>query len=173
MLYTFLSIASYFNTSPLVNLPLPAPSLFRSLLPQFQFSFKLVIHSSKPVILFPEPDRSLLTNPLTLFGVALNNPHSIILLEKKNEMTTTIVNFYFIFWLCNPPACDQCRKSKCKCERSGPGDSDPCKSCVMLGTREFFFIPPLYPRLLIFYPTFISSLHLIIFYLSENLKHAK
>lgn len=31
-------------------------------------------------------------------------------------------------------ACDQCRKSKCKCERSGPDEL--CKSCAMLGTRE-------------------------------------
>ncbi|EAU83952.2 hypothetical protein CC1G_09834 [Coprinopsis cinerea okayama7 len=30
-------------------------------------------------------------------------------------------------------ACDQCRKSKCKCERSGP--NEPCKSCILLGTR--------------------------------------
>ena len=30
-------------------------------------------------------------------------------------------------------ACDQCRKSKCKCERSAPGE--PCKACIMLGTR--------------------------------------
>ncbi|TFY71776.1 hypothetical protein EVG20_g1228 [Dentipellis fragilis] len=29
-------------------------------------------------------------------------------------------------------ACDQCRKSKCKCERSS--EHEPCKSCVMLGT---------------------------------------
>ncbi|VDB85141.1 unnamed protein product [Peniophora sp. CBMAI 1063] len=29
-------------------------------------------------------------------------------------------------------ACDQCRKSKCKCERSAPGE--PCKACIMLGT---------------------------------------
>ena len=31
-------------------------------------------------------------------------------------------------------ACDQCRKSKCKCERSGADEL--CKSCAMLGTRE-------------------------------------
>lgn len=31
-------------------------------------------------------------------------------------------------------ACDQCRKSKCKCERSSP--QDPCRNCVMLGTRK-------------------------------------
>jgi hypothetical protein len=31
-------------------------------------------------------------------------------------------------------ACDQCRKCKCKCERAS-GD-DPCKSCIMLGTRK-------------------------------------
>lgn len=31
-------------------------------------------------------------------------------------------------------ACDQCRKSKCKCERGSP--QDPCRNCVMLGTRE-------------------------------------
>ncbi|KAK6991693.1 hypothetical protein R3P38DRAFT_3183082 [Favolaschia claudopus] len=30
-------------------------------------------------------------------------------------------------------ACDQCRKSKCKCERSGLGN--PCRSCVALGTE--------------------------------------
>ncbi|KAF8178184.1 fungal-specific transcription factor domain-containing protein [Mycena galopus ATCC 62051] len=29
-------------------------------------------------------------------------------------------------------ACDQCRKSKCKCERPAPGE--PCRSCVLLGT---------------------------------------
>ncbi len=31
-------------------------------------------------------------------------------------------------------ACDQCRKSKCKCERSTP--QEPCKNCVLLGTGE-------------------------------------
>jgi hypothetical protein len=31
-------------------------------------------------------------------------------------------------------ACDQCRKSKCKCERSS--ENEPCKACIMLGTRE-------------------------------------
>ena len=30
-------------------------------------------------------------------------------------------------------ACDQCRKSKCKCERSNL--QEPCKNCVLLGTR--------------------------------------
>ncbi|EIW80084.1 hypothetical protein CONPUDRAFT_58526 [Coniophora puteana RWD-64-598 SS2] len=35
-------------------------------------------------------------------------------------------------------ACDQCRKSKCKCERS---DGDACKSCVMLGTPCTFLGP--------------------------------
>ena len=40
------------------------------------------------------------------------------------------------------PACDQCRKSKCKCERVP--DGGPCKSCIMLGTRESIisFIAP-------------------------------
>ena len=37
------------------------------------------------------------------------------------------------------PACDQCRKSKCKCERAVDGDA--CKSCIMLGTREFILSP--------------------------------
>lgn len=32
-------------------------------------------------------------------------------------------------------ACDQCRKSKCKCERSTT--QEPCRNCVMLGTRAF------------------------------------
>ncbi|PFH48929.1 hypothetical protein AMATHDRAFT_195711 [Amanita thiersii Skay4041] len=36
-------------------------------------------------------------------------------------------------------ACDQCRKSKCKCERSAPGE--PCKSCVMLGIPCTFLGP--------------------------------
>ncbi|KAH9474654.1 Nitrogen assimilation transcription factor nit-4 [Psilocybe cubensis] len=36
-------------------------------------------------------------------------------------------------------ACDQCRKSKCKCERSGP--SEPCKNCIMLGTACTFLGP--------------------------------
>ncbi|KAH0581073.1 hypothetical protein H2248_012207 [Termitomyces sp. 'cryptogamus'] len=36
-------------------------------------------------------------------------------------------------------ACDQCRKSKCKCERPSP--SEPCKSCVMLGTPCTFLGP--------------------------------
>ncbi|KAF8624664.1 hypothetical protein AX17_006995 [Amanita inopinata Kibby_2008] len=36
-------------------------------------------------------------------------------------------------------ACDQCRKSKCKCERSAPGDA--CKSCVMLGIPCTFLGP--------------------------------
>ncbi|KAJ6562490.1 fungal-specific transcription factor domain-containing protein [Mycena capillaripes] len=30
-------------------------------------------------------------------------------------------------------ACDQCRKSKCKCER--PASGEPCRSCVLLGTE--------------------------------------
>lgn len=33
-------------------------------------------------------------------------------------------------------ACDQCRKSKCKCERTSL--NEPCKACIMLGTRESF-----------------------------------
>ncbi|KAI0057305.1 hypothetical protein BV25DRAFT_1831290 [Artomyces pyxidatus] len=36
-------------------------------------------------------------------------------------------------------ACDQCRKSKCKCERSS--DREPCKSCIMLGTPCTFLGP--------------------------------
>ncbi|KDR77152.1 hypothetical protein GALMADRAFT_246384 [Galerina marginata CBS 339.88] len=36
-------------------------------------------------------------------------------------------------------ACDQCRKSKCKCERTTP--SEPCKNCVMLGTSCTFLGP--------------------------------
>ncbi|KAF9242277.1 fungal-specific transcription factor domain-containing protein [Melanogaster broomeanus] len=36
-------------------------------------------------------------------------------------------------------ACDQCRKSKCKCER--PIDGDACKSCTMLGTACTFLGP--------------------------------
>lgn len=31
-------------------------------------------------------------------------------------------------------ACDQCRKSKCKCERTN--SQEPCRNCVMLGTGE-------------------------------------
>ena len=30
-------------------------------------------------------------------------------------------------------ACDQCRKSKCKCEIPNP--HEPCKNCLVLGTR--------------------------------------
>ncbi|KAJ7165119.1 fungal-specific transcription factor domain-containing protein [Mycena filopes] len=36
-------------------------------------------------------------------------------------------------------ACDQCRKSKCKCERTTPGE--PCRSCVLLGTECTFLGP--------------------------------
>lgn len=36
-------------------------------------------------------------------------------------------------------ACDQCRKSKCKCEWSSP--NEPCKSCIMLGTPCTFLGP--------------------------------
>lgn len=36
-------------------------------------------------------------------------------------------------------ACDQCRKSKCKCERSGL--NEPCKSCIILGTPCTFLGP--------------------------------
>ncbi|KAF8960867.1 fungal-specific transcription factor domain-containing protein [Flammula alnicola] len=36
-------------------------------------------------------------------------------------------------------ACDQCRKSKCKCERTGP--NEPCKNCIMLGTPCTFLGP--------------------------------
>ncbi|KAH7911436.1 fungal-specific transcription factor domain-containing protein [Hygrophoropsis aurantiaca] len=36
-------------------------------------------------------------------------------------------------------ACDQCRKSKCKCERAADGEA--CKSCVMLGTACTFLGP--------------------------------
>jgi hypothetical protein len=40
------------------------------------------------------------------------------------------------------PACDQCRKSKCRCERSHP--DDPCRNCEILGTSEHVSIvfPP-------------------------------
>ncbi|KAI0305366.1 fungal-specific transcription factor domain-containing protein [Multifurca ochricompacta] len=36
-------------------------------------------------------------------------------------------------------ACDQCRKSKCKCERSS--GNEPCKACIMLGTHCTFLGP--------------------------------
>ncbi|KAF7762266.1 transcriptional regulator family: Fungal Specific TF [Agaricus bisporus var. burnettii] len=36
-------------------------------------------------------------------------------------------------------ACDQCRKSKCKCERST--SNEPCKSCILLGTPCTFLGP--------------------------------
>ncbi|KAH7101246.1 fungal-specific transcription factor domain-containing protein [Auriculariales sp. MPI-PUGE-AT-0066] len=36
-------------------------------------------------------------------------------------------------------ACDQCRKSKCKCERTG--NNQPCRSCVVLGTECTFLGP--------------------------------
>ncbi|KAK7062806.1 hypothetical protein VNI00_000299 [Paramarasmius palmivorus] len=36
-------------------------------------------------------------------------------------------------------ACDQCRKSKCKCERASPNES--CRNCVMLGTQCTFLGP--------------------------------
>lgn len=36
-------------------------------------------------------------------------------------------------------ACDQCRKSKCKCERASPGE--PCRNCIMLGTTCTFLGP--------------------------------
>ncbi|KAF5313415.1 hypothetical protein D9611_008569 [Ephemerocybe angulata] len=36
-------------------------------------------------------------------------------------------------------ACDQCRKSKCKCERTSA--NEPCKSCIMLGTPCTFLGP--------------------------------
>ncbi|KAI9432934.1 fungal-specific transcription factor domain-containing protein [Lactarius indigo] len=36
-------------------------------------------------------------------------------------------------------ACDQCRKSKCKCERSS--ENEPCKACIMLGTHCTFLGP--------------------------------
>ncbi|KAF9078330.1 fungal-specific transcription factor domain-containing protein [Rhodocollybia butyracea] len=36
-------------------------------------------------------------------------------------------------------ACDQCRKSKCRCERSSP--NEPCRNCVMLGTPCTFLGP--------------------------------
>ncbi|KAI0267274.1 fungal-specific transcription factor domain-containing protein [Gloeopeniophorella convolvens] len=36
-------------------------------------------------------------------------------------------------------ACDQCRKSKCKCERST--EDEPCKSCIMVGTQCTFLGP--------------------------------
>ncbi|KAJ6591294.1 hypothetical protein DFH09DRAFT_834512, partial [Mycena vulgaris] len=35
-------------------------------------------------------------------------------------------------------ACDQCRKSKCKCERD---TVDACRSCVLLGTECTFLGP--------------------------------
>ncbi|KAI9508265.1 fungal-specific transcription factor domain-containing protein [Russula earlei] len=36
-------------------------------------------------------------------------------------------------------ACDQCRKSKCKCERTS--ENEPCKACIMLGTHCTFLGP--------------------------------
>ncbi|KAF5361342.1 hypothetical protein D9757_012319 [Collybiopsis confluens] len=36
-------------------------------------------------------------------------------------------------------ACDQCRKSKCKCERASSGE--PCKNCIMLGAPCTFLGP--------------------------------
>lgn len=38
-------------------------------------------------------------------------------------------------FLTNHPACDQCRKTKSKCERP-KGESKTCKSCALTGTGE-------------------------------------
>lgn len=40
------------------------------------------------------------------------------------------------------PACDQCRKTKSKCERPS-GDATQCKSCALAGTREYSYPPTL------------------------------
>ena len=40
-------------------------------------------------------------------------------------------------------ACDQCRKSKCKCERSS--QNEQCKNCVLLGTRASSVVSPASP----------------------------
>ncbi|KAJ7768678.1 fungal-specific transcription factor domain-containing protein [Mycena maculata] len=38
-------------------------------------------------------------------------------------------------------ACDQCRKSKCKCERSGDPPGAACRACVLVGTDCTFLGP--------------------------------
>lgn len=40
---------------------------------------------------------------------------------------------------CATTACDQCRKSKCKCERNSP--NEPCKNCILLNTRTYGALP--------------------------------
>lgn len=52
-------------------------------------------------------------------------------------------------------ACDQCRKTKSKCERF-KGDDDPCKSCLAAGTGT-----PIFPLILSLAPPTnpLSSLH--------------
>ncbi|KAF9055831.1 fungal-specific transcription factor domain-containing protein [Panaeolus papilionaceus] len=42
-------------------------------------------------------------------------------------------------------ACDQCRKTKSKCERGGSGDSKKCKSCALSGS-QCTYLGPSYKR---------------------------
>jgi hypothetical protein len=59
-----------------------------------------------------------------------------------SDVAAAKVSFLFISshstYTHHTTACDQCRKSKCKCERSAPGE--PCKSCVMLGTCNYPYL---------------------------------
>ena len=72
--------------------------------------------------------------PIDRQGLAAYNVHERTVRKRssKGELSYSwfLLTSNFLIVL----ACDQCRKSKCKCERSGPNEL--CKSCAMLGTRE-------------------------------------
>lgn len=52
------------------------------------------------------------------------------------EVHTAVLLSCSLFLLIS--ACDQCRKTKSKCERSL--DGGPCKSCALVGTGQFQLI---------------------------------
>ncbi|KAG7095560.1 hypothetical protein E1B28_006297 [Marasmius oreades] len=65
----------------------------------------------------------------------LQVPYSMALSDDGEELTDVFETHHGerVVRRRSSKACDQCRKSKCKCERTSP--TEPCRNCVMLGTE--------------------------------------
>jgi hypothetical protein len=67
-------------------------------------------------------------------GAFGGSAHEKIVRRRSSKGKKFSVRYRWVLTVYDSSACDQCRKSKCKCERTSP--NEPCKSCIMLGTRE-------------------------------------
>lgn len=103
--------------------PLPLLTLFHTChTPTTMTTSPFTIIPSPPLTALSVAEVAKVTTHLSLFLPPLS------LVVRSGGVAVILTDTLFAL------ACDQCRKSKCKCERSSP--NEPCKSCIMLGTRK-------------------------------------